>query len=71
MAVFLFFKYNTGMSERTLARNTTYFTSALTVQKILSFIYFWFISSRLFPDQLGQYVFALSFASLFFDPSPQ
>ncbi|MBN1779464.1 MAG: flippase [Candidatus Buchananbacteria bacterium] len=53
------------MTERTLARNTTYYTAALTVQKILSFVYFWFISSRLFPDQLGQYVFALSFASLF------
>src|SRR3989338_9225332 len=53
------------MAERTLAKNTTYFTAALTVQKILSFIYFWFISNNLFPGQLGQYVFALSFTTLF------
>ena len=53
------------MSKPTLAKNTTYFTGALTVQKILAFIYFWFISNNLFPEQLGQYVFALSFTTLF------
>src|SRR3989344_66047 len=53
------------MAERTLVKNTTYFTAALTFQKILSFIYFWFISNNLFAESLGQYVFALSFTTLF------
>lgn len=53
------------MVKANLAKNTTYFTLALTVQKILAFVYFWFISNNLFPGQLGQYVFALSFTTLF------
>ncbi|MBI3291117.1 flippase, partial [Candidatus Falkowbacteria bacterium] len=53
------------MAQPNLTKNTTYYTGALTVQKILAFIYFWFISNNLFPGQLGQYVFALSFATLF------
>ncbi|MDX9893005.1 MAG: flippase [Patescibacteria group bacterium] len=53
------------MNQPSLTKNTTYYTAALTVQKILAFIYFWFISNNLFPDQLGQYVFALSFTTMF------
>lgn len=53
------------MSKSNVARNTTYYTAALTVQKILAFIYFWFISNDLVPGELGQYVFALSFTTLF------
>lgn len=53
------------MTKANLTRNTTYFTAALTIQKILAFIYFWLISNNLFPAQLGQYVFALSFTTLF------
>lgn len=53
------------MTERTLLKNTSYLTGALVIQKVLSFIYFWFISNNLFPNELGQYVFALSFATLF------
>ncbi len=53
------------MTSPTLTKNTTYYTAALTIQKILAFVYFWFISNNLFPDQLGQYVFALSFAAMF------
>jgi len=53
------------MEKTNLAKNTTYFTAALTVQKILAFIYFWFIANSLFPGQLGQYIFALSFTTLF------
>src|SRR3989338_2255921 len=53
------------MTQPNLARNTTYYTAALTVQKILAFIYFWLISNSLFPEKLGQYVFALSFSTLF------
>jgi len=53
------------MDKDNLAKNTTYFTGALTVQKILAFIYFWLISNSLFPEQLGQYIFALSFTTMF------
>src|SRR3989344_6573985 len=53
------------MATGILARNTTYYTGALVLQKILSFVYFWFISNALIPGQLGQYVFALSFTTLF------
>ncbi len=53
------------MANPSLTKNTTYYTGALTIQKILAFIYFWFISNSLFPDQLGQYVFALSYTTLF------
>ncbi|MAF13283.1 MAG: hypothetical protein CMI53_00110 [Parcubacteria group bacterium] len=53
------------MTKDSLAKNTTYYTAALTVQKILAFIYFWFISNSLFPGQLGQYIFALSYTTLF------
>ncbi|MFA6254559.1 MAG: flippase [Patescibacteria group bacterium] len=53
------------MSNPSLTKNTTYYTAALTLQKILAFIYFWFISNNLFPNQLGQYIFALSFTTMF------
>ncbi len=53
------------MSQASLTKNTTYYTAALTIQKILAFVYFWFISNNLFPEQLGKYVFALSFTTLF------
>ncbi|MFA5021948.1 MAG: flippase [Patescibacteria group bacterium] len=53
------------MAKPNLAKNTTYFTAALTFQKVLSFIYFWFVSNHLFPNELGQYIFALSFTTLF------
>src|SRR3989338_4653982 len=53
------------MSDGKLARNTTYYPGALSIKKMLPFIYFWFISNNLFPAQLGQYIFALSFTTLF------
>ena len=53
------------MQKRGVAKNTTYFTLALVVQKILSFIYFYLLSANILPDTLGKYVFALSYASLF------
>jgi O-antigen/teichoic acid export membrane protein len=52
------------MSQRHVAKNTAYFTGALILQKILSFGYFWLISSAIFPAELGQYTFALSFSTL-------
>jgi len=53
------------MKKINLARNTTFYTGALSLQKILAFIYFWLISNQLLADQLGQYVFALSFSTMF------
>lgn len=41
------------------------FTSALVVQKIVSFLYFWFLSWRLVPEQLGLYIWSLSITTLF------
>ncbi|RJR32172.1 flippase [Candidatus Parcubacteria bacterium] len=48
-----------------IAKNTTWLTASLILQKTLSFFYFWFISNNLFPSDLGKYVFALSFTTLF------
>lgn len=53
------------MKQQGIAKNTIFYTSALIIQKILSFIYFWFISNSLEPENLGKYVFALSFTILF------
>jgi len=53
------------MKTVNLAKNTTFFTGALTLQKVLSFVYFLFISNTLLAEQLGQYVFALSFTTMF------
>ena len=48
-----------------IIKNTTYFTGAMIFQKVLSFIYFWYISNNLFSDHLGKYVWALSFTTIF------
>ncbi len=48
-----------------IIKNTTYFTGAVIFQKVLSFIYFWYISNNLFSDHLGKYVWALSFTTVF------
>ncbi len=53
------------MAERKLAKNTTYYTGALIIQKILAFVYFWLISNSLAQSSLGQYIFALSFTTMF------
>jgi len=51
--------------NKNIAKNTTWFTGSLVIQKIISFIYFWYISNNLFPGDLGKYVFALSFTTMF------
>src|SRR3989338_1209922 len=48
-----------------VSQNTVFLTSALVAQKILSFGYFWYLSSHLPAQTLGRYVFALSFVTLF------
>ncbi len=55
------------MAEKitSIARNTSYFTLALILQKIISLSYFTFYARALGPADLGQYYFALSVTSIF------
>jgi O-antigen/teichoic acid export membrane protein len=55
------------MSEKisNIAKNTSYFTVALILQKIISFSYFTIIARALGPEDLGKYYFAISFAAIF------
>ncbi len=48
-----------------LARNTTHFTIALIAQKVISFLYFTFLARIFLPEDIGKYVFALSFTTIF------
>ncbi len=50
---------------RVLARNTTQFTIALIAQKVISFLYFTYLARIFEPSAIGQYVFALSFTTIF------
>lgn len=48
-----------------IIKNTIIFTAAVVLQKIVSFAYFFYLSSRLAPELLGSYIWALSFTTLF------
>ncbi|MCX6792944.1 MAG: flippase [Candidatus Falkowbacteria bacterium] len=48
-----------------IAKNTSYFTLALVLQKIISLTYFTIYARALGPADLGQYYFALSITSIF------
>ncbi len=48
-----------------IASNTTWFTLALILQKVISFVYFTYLARVLGAENLGQYVFALSFITIF------
>jgi O-antigen/teichoic acid export membrane protein len=48
-----------------IARNTSYYTLALILQKVVSFTYFVIIARALGPEDLGKYYFALSFTTIF------
>ena len=48
-----------------IAKNTSYLTLALVLQKIISFTYFAILARYLGPHSLGQYYFALSFTTIF------
>lgn len=51
--------------ENKIAKNTGYFTGALVLQKIISFIYFSYLATRLGAENTASYFFALSFSTLF------
>jgi O-antigen/teichoic acid export membrane protein len=53
------------MKVNNIARNTSYFTTALILQKVISFTYFTLLARYLMPDDLGKYYFAISFTSIF------
>ncbi|KKR21425.1 MAG: Polysaccharide biosynthesis protein [Parcubacteria group bacterium GW2011_GWE2_39_37] len=55
------------MSEKVIniAKNTSYYTLALVVQKVISFTYFVIIARALGPEDLGKYYFAISFTTIF------
>lgn len=48
-----------------IAKNTSYYTLALVIQKVISFSYFVIIARALGPEDLGRYYFALSFTTIF------
>jgi len=48
-----------------IAKNTSYYTFALILQKIISFTYFTLIARALGPENLGKYYFAISFTTIF------
>lgn len=48
-----------------IAKNTSYFTLALVLQKVISFSYFIILARNLGPESLGKYYFAISFATIF------
>ncbi|MBU0743754.1 MAG: oligosaccharide flippase family protein, partial [Gammaproteobacteria bacterium] len=48
-----------------VAKNTSYFTLALVLQKVISFTYFIIIARALGPEDLGKYYFAISFTTIF------
>jgi len=48
-----------------IAKNTSYFTFALVLQKVISFTYFALLARFLGPEILGQYFFAISFSTIF------
>lgn len=48
-----------------IAKNTSYFTFALILQKMVSFAYFTIIARAMGPDDLGKYYFAISFTTIF------
>ncbi|MBT3690215.1 flippase [bacterium] len=47
-----------------ITRNTSYFTGALVIQKIISFVYFSYIAVKLGAGSLGNYTFALFFTTI-------
>ncbi len=53
------------MKVTNIAKNTSYFTIALVIQKILSFTYFTILANYLIPEDLGKYYLAISFTSIF------
>lgn len=52
-------------TPRKIIANTFLFSGTLIVQKVVSFLYFWFLSNQLSPGLLGTYIWALSLTGIF------
>lgn len=48
-----------------IAKNTSYLTAALVLQKVISFTYFALLARNLGPEYLGKYYFAIAFTTIF------
>lgn len=48
-----------------IAKNTLYLTTALILQKVISFTYFIILARNLGPENLGKYYFAISLTTIF------
>ncbi|MEA3450088.1 MAG: flippase [Patescibacteria group bacterium] len=48
-----------------IAKNTSFFTLALIIQKVITFFYFTILARNLDPDYLGKYYLAISITTMF------
>jgi O-antigen/teichoic acid export membrane protein len=53
------------LTSKRITSNTSFFMVALIIQKVLSFVYFTILARNLGAEGIGQYFFAISFASMF------
>ena len=53
------------LSAQKITSNTTWYLLALVLQKLMSFVYFTLLARHLGAEFLGQYYFAISFATMF------
>lgn len=53
------------MQQHGVAKNTTFLTSALVFQKVLTFLYYIFLARMIGPADIGKFVFAMSFTTIF------
>ncbi|MFA6307616.1 MAG: flippase [Patescibacteria group bacterium] len=53
------------LTSQRITSNTSFFMLALIFQKVLSFVYFTILARNLGSESMGQYFFAVSFASMF------
>jgi len=53
------------VTSQRITANTSFFMAALIIQKVFSFVYFTLLARNLGAEGIGQYFFAVSFASMF------
>src|SRR3989338_2665604 len=53
------------MKIENIAKNTSHFTMALILQKVISLSYFIIVARAVGPEDLGKYYFAISFTTIF------
>ncbi len=58
-------KLKGNMESSRVAKNTTFLTAALVFQKMLTFLYYIFLARLIGPADVGKFVFAMSFTTMF------